>query len=80
MSFSFRSPSSWVSLATFLAAVGLILGSIGMAAHIPWLRLTGAVLMAPIFVGGILLLVVVIPIVIALNYREKRRENRETRE
>ena len=73
-SLSPRSPNSWVLIASALAVAGLIASVVGWVAHASWLRIAGMVLLAPIIVGGIGLVLVVIPFLIIANHRRRKNQ------
>ena len=61
------SPNLWVLIASLLGIGGLACVLIGFLTGIQALTYVGICLFAPLIVGGVLLLTVIIPILIAAN-------------
>ena len=68
-----KSPNLWVLILSVLAVLGIVASVIGWAARVLWLRIVGAVMIAPIIIGGLILIVVVIPTLIVANRRMRKR-------
>ena len=64
-------PSWWANVFTVLGAVGFLFCVVGALGSIPVLVTIGFVLLVPLFAGGILLVLVVIPVLIWAD-RKKR--------
>ena len=69
-----KSPNFWVLAASILAILGFIVMGVGSITHVSVLKLAGQILIAPIVIGGILLLLIVIPALIIYN-REKTQKS-----
>ncbi len=67
-SLSPKSPNFWVLVASVLAAMGLVVSGVGWVAHASWLRIVGMALLVPLIVGGLGLLLIVIPFLIVANH------------
>ena len=69
------SPNFWVGIASFLGVLGLV-SLVGSAAFdIAWLKPIGFILLSPIIVGGVVLVMVVIPILIVANRRAEKNDS-----
>jgi len=66
----------WVRLATVLAGIGMVLCGVGTFTGLRWLAWVGIGLGIPIVFIGVLLVVVVIPLLVISNRKE--RGNKES--
>ena len=75
MKFSQRllAPEFWIGVFTLLAAVGLACVAISLATHEPVFFDIGLWLFAPLLVTGALLTLVVVPILIVLNRKHRKK-------
>lgn len=71
------SPNFVVGVLTFTAIIGIVLAIVGMAADVRLARTVGLLLIAPVVIGGILLVVAVFPILIIANRRHQRSDNEQ---
>jgi len=71
---SLKSPNTWVLLACIIAVLGIAALAIGWASQVSWFRWVGAALIAPIIMGGLVLIIVVIPILIVANRRMRKEK------
>jgi TRAP-type C4-dicarboxylate transport system permease small subunit len=68
------SPNTWVAIFSLFAVAGMVLLLIGFYFDIPTVQAAGYALIAPLIIGGVLIVVVVVPILICSN-RKSNREN-----
>ncbi len=66
-------PDFWVRAFTVLAGVGMATAIVGFATRWPFLIRLGAWLCAPLIVAGILILLVVFPVLIIANRKQRRQ-------
>jgi hypothetical protein len=67
-----KAPDTWILIASVLGAAGLLVSAAGWVANVSWLRMVGMVLLAPIIVGGIGLMLFVIPFLVIANHRSRK--------
>jgi len=69
------SPNFWVGIASLLGVLGIV-SLVGSAAFdVAWLKPIGFILLSPIVVGGVLLVMVGIPILIVANRRAAKNDS-----
>ena len=68
------SPNIWVGVFCLLAVIGIGLQIASVVLELPTLRLVGLGFLAPLLLGGFLLIVVVIPILIVANMRHPKND------
>jgi Mn2+/Fe2+ NRAMP family transporter len=66
----FKTPNFWVTIFSLLGILGLISIACGK-------KEIGLILLAPLFIGGILVMCVVFPILIFANRRNFKKKNKE---
>lgn len=66
------SPNAWVGVFSILAIVGISMSAIGLVAQVRQLTVIGLWLIAPLLIGGIVILLVVFPILIVNNRRQRK--------
>jgi len=64
--------NAWVGGFSILAVVGLLLCAVGFFAHVRQLTVIGLWLIAPILIGGIVILFVAIPVLIVANRKQRK--------
>lgn len=67
-------PNAWVGVLSVLAVVGLLLCGVGFLANVRQLTLIGLWLTAPLQIGGIIILFVVIPVLIVANRKQRKQD------
>jgi hypothetical protein len=65
------SPNAWVGIFSILALLGLLLCAIGFLSGVRQLMIIGLLLGTPLLIGGIVVLLVVIPLIIVSNWNER---------
>lgn len=65
------SPSFWVAVFSILACGGAVCFIVGIVSEMEWLKTLGIWLFSPLLVGGVLLVVVGIPILIFANRKQE---------
>ena len=68
----FLSPNAWIGLFSIMAVAGLLSCIIGFVAHIRPLVEIGLCLTAPLLMGGIVIIVVIIPLLIVANWKRRQ--------
>jgi hypothetical protein len=68
----FLSFEFWTNAAACVGAVGIACCGVGFVAHFPALTTVGLWLILPMLLGGLVILVFIIPVLIASNARVKR--------
>lgn len=66
-----KAPNTWVNLFSLCALMGLICFVVGIAFDLETVKKIGIILVAPLLLGGIVLLVIVIPFLIVSSRRKK---------
>jgi hypothetical protein len=66
------SPNAWVAAFSILAASGILLCVLGVISGATWLTAVGLSMIAPIVMGGVILLFVIVPVLIIANRKQKR--------
>lgn len=69
------SPNFWVGIASLLGVVGVVSLVASAAFDLAWLKTVGFVLLSPIVLGGVLLVIVGIPILIIANRRAAKEDS-----
>jgi hypothetical protein len=70
-SLSLKSPNFWVILSIFLAVPGMIAGALGWTTGHCWLKVVGMILFAPFAIAVFVLIVIVFPVLIVANHRQR---------
>ncbi|HLA85744.1 MAG TPA: hypothetical protein VJL29_13215 [Thermoguttaceae bacterium] len=65
------SPNAWVGVFSILAVAGLLLCAVGFVTQVRQFTVIGLWLIAPILIGGIFILFVVLPVLIVANRRQR---------
>lgn len=71
----FFAPNRWVLVFSILAIVGLVLSLAGKVMGLGWLMVSGLVLVAPLLLGGVLLVLVVIPWLLISNRKARQQRS-----
>jgi len=66
------SPNVWVAIFSILAATGLMLCVVGFVAHIDRLTTIGLWLITPILIGGIIIVLAVLPMLVIANRKQQK--------
>lgn len=65
-------PNAWVGVFSILAVAGLLLCAVGVVAQSRQLMVVGLWLITPIVIGGVVIVLVVFPLLIAANRRHRK--------
>ena len=67
-----KSPNTWGNIFSISAVLGLLCVAVGIAFNQVWLKKVGIALIAPLLLGGLVLIIIVIPILIVANRSKKK--------
>lgn len=66
-------PNMWIAIFSTAGLLGLVSIAVGLLIHVAWLRTFGIWLEAPLLTGGVVLVLVAIPILIYANWKRERK-------
>jgi hypothetical protein len=67
-----RSPNSWVKLFSIAALLGIPCYFVGKLFDLEIVKRIGVILFIPLWAGGFIILIVIIPVLIYKNYKNKK--------